>query len=213
MHDYQRDFLALAIQRGALRFGRFELKSGRISPYFFNIGALDSGAALAGLGRAYARTIVDTGIDYDMLFGPAYKGIPLVAATAAALADGHGQDRPWCFDRKEAKGHGEGGGFVGAALVGRVVIVDDVLTAGTAIRQAADQIRAAGAEVAAVVTALDRQEQGQTERSASAEASASVDAPVFSIVSLDDVLTYLDERGDHPDDRAQIAAYRRHYGV
>jgi len=213
MHDYQREFLELAIQRGALRFGRFELKSGRISPYFFNVGALDSGAALAGLGRAYAQAIVDTGVVYDMLFGPAYKGIPLVAATAAALADEHGEDRPWCFDRKEAKDHGEGGGFVGAALAGRVVIVDDVLTAGTAIRQAADQIRGAGAEVAAVVTALDRQEQGQTDRSAAAEASASVDAPVFSIVSLDDILTYLDERGDYPDDRAQIAAYRRRYGV
>jgi len=213
MHDYQREFLELAIQRGALRFGRFELKSGRISPYFFNVGALDSGAALAGLGRAYAQAIVDTGVVYDMLFGPAYKGIPLVAATAAALADEHGEDRPWCFDRKEAKDHGEGGGFVGAALAGRVVIVDDVLTAGTAIRQAADQIRGAGAAVAAVVTALDRQEQGQTDRSAAAEASASVDAPVFSIVSLDDILTYLDERGDYPDDRAQIAAYRRRYGV
>jgi orotate phosphoribosyltransferase len=213
MHDYQREFLRLAIDRGALRFGRFELKSGRVSPYFFNVGALDSGAALAGLGRAYARAIVDTGMPYDMLFGPAYKGIPLVAATATALADEHGEDRPWCFDRKEAKDHGEGGAFVGATLRGRVVIVDDVLTAGTAIRQAAEAIRRAGAEIAAVVTALDRQERGPSERSAAAEASASLDVPVLSIVSLDDVLTYLDEQGDRPDERAQIGAYRRRYGV
>ena len=144
MRDYQRQFLELVVERGALRFGRFELKSGRISPYFFNIGALDSGAALAGLGRAYAHAIVDSAIDYDMLFGPAYKGIPLVSATAIALADGHDVDRPWCFDRKEAKDHGEGGNIVGAPLTGRVVIVDDVLTAGTAVRQAADLIRTAG---------------------------------------------------------------------
>ncbi|MDZ7747454.1 MAG: orotate phosphoribosyltransferase [Halofilum sp. (in: g-proteobacteria)] len=213
MHDYQRDFLHLAVERGALRFGRFELKSGRVSPYFFNIGVLDTGAALSGLGRAYARAIDDTGIAFDMLFGPAYKGIPLVAATAIALAEAHGRDLPWCFDRKEAKDHGEGGGVVGAPLAGRVVIVDDVLTAGTAIRHAAGLIRAAGAEVAAVVTALDRQERGQGERSAAAEAGDSLGAPVRSIVELDDVLDYLDERGDRPGDRAQIAQYRRQYGA
>ena len=213
MHDYQRHFLELAIERGALRFGRFELKSGRVSPYFFNIGALDTGAALAALGRAYAQTIVAAGIGFDMLFGPAYKGIPLVAATAVALADGHGLDRPWCFDRKEAKAHGEGGAMVGAPLDGRVVIVDDVLTAGTAVRTAAERIRAAGAEVAAVVTALDRQERGQRERSAAAEAAHELDSPVVSIVTLGDVLDYLDERGDYPDDRVQIAAYRKEYGA
>jgi orotate phosphoribosyltransferase len=173
MRDYQRQFLELAVERGALRFGRFELKSGRISPYFFNIGALDSGAA---------------------------------------LADGHDLDRPWCFDRKEAKDHGEGGNVVGAPLAGRVVIVDDVLTAGTAVRQAADLIRGAGAEVAAVVTALDRQERGLGDRSAASEASAALAAPVVSIVTLGDVLDYLDERGDRPGDRAQIAAYRQKYG-
>lgn len=213
MRDHQREFLHLAVERGALRFGRFELKSGRISPYFFNIGALDTGAALAGLGRAYARAIVDTGIDFDMLFGPAYKGIPLVSATAIALAEEQGRDMPWCFDRKEAKDHGEGGGVVGAPLAGRVLIVDDVLTAGTAVRHSAALIRAAGAEVAAVVTALDRQERGRGERSAALEAGDALAAPVYSIVALDDVLDYLDERGDRPGDRAEIAAYRRRYGA
>lgn len=212
MRDYQRQFLELAVERGALRFGRFELKSGRVSPYFFNIGALDSGAALAGLGRAYANAVVDSTIDFDMLFGPAYKGIPLVSATAIALADGHDLDRPWCFDRKEAKDHGEGGNIVGAPLTGRVVIIDDVLTAGTAVRQAADLIRSAGAEVAAVVTALDRQERGLSDRSAASEASAALGAPVVSIVTLRDVLDYLDECGDRPGDRAGIAQYRQQYG-
>jgi len=213
MKDYQRDFLQLAVGRGALRFGRFELKSGRISPYFFNIGALHTGAALAGLGRGYARAVVDAGLAFDMLFGPAYKGIPLVAATAIALADAHDRDLPWAFDRKEAKDHGEGGNVVGAPLAGRVLIVDDVLTAGTAVRQAAELIRASGAEVAGVVTALDRQERGQAERSAAVEAGEALDAPVHSIVALDDVLDYLDERGDRPGDRAEIAAYRRRYGA
>lgn len=213
MRDYQREFLHLAVERGALRFGRFELKSGRISPYFFNIGALHTGAALAGLGRAYARAIADTGAAFDMLFGPAYKGIPLVSATAIALAGEHARDVPWCFDRKEAKDHGEGGGIVGAPLAGRVLVVDDVLTAGTAIRHAADLIRGAGAEIAAVVTALDRQERGHGERSAAVEAGDAVAAPVHSIVTLDDVLDYLDERGDRPGDRAGIAEYRRRYGA
>ena len=213
MRDYQRQFLELAVERGALRFGRFELKSGRASPYFFNIGALHTGSALAGLGRAYAHALIDSGIDFDMLFGPAYKGIPLVSATAIALADGHGIDRPWCFDRKEAKDHGEGGGVVGAPLSGRVAVVDDVLTAGTAVREAAGLIRGAGAAVAAVVTALDRQERGRGDRSAALEAADELGAPVVSIVTLADVLDYLDERGDRPGDRAAIAAYRHEYGA
>jgi orotate phosphoribosyltransferase len=213
MRDYQRRFLALAVERGALRFGRFELKSGRVSPYFFNIAALDSGAALSGLGAAYANAVVAAGVDCDMLFGPAYKGIPLVSATAVALADAHGRDLPWCFDRKEAKDHGEGGATVGAPLQGRVLVVDDVLTAGTAVRDATALIRAAGAEVAAVVTALDRQEKGSGDRSAAAEAAAHLDAPVIGIVSLGDILDWLDERGDRPGDRAEIAAYRRAYGA
>ena len=213
MREYQRQFLALAIERGALRFGRFELKSGRVSPYFFNIGALDSGAALAGLGAAYADAIVDAGVEFDMLFGPAYKGIPLVSATAVALAETHGRDLPWCFDRKEAKDHGEGGDTVGAPLQGRVLVVDDVLTAGTAVRAATQLIRDAGAEVAAVVTALDRQERGSGDRSAAAEAAAELRAPVIGIVTLTDVLDWLDERGDRPGDREQIAAYRHRYGA
>lgn len=213
MHDYQRDFLDLVIARGALRFGEFELKSGRISPYFFNLGALDTGSALAALGRAYARTLVDLDLAFDMLFGPAYKGIPLVSATAIALADRHERDLPWCFDRKEAKDHGEGGNVVGAPLQGRVVVIDDVLTAGTAIRHAADLIRAAGAEVAAVITALDRQERGQGQRTAAAETAEALSAPVRSIVAVDDVLAYLDESGREPDARASIAAYRAQYAA
>ena len=213
MQDYQRAFLELVLARGALRFGRFELKSGRVSPYFFNLGALDSGAALSGVGKAYARTLVELDLACDMLFGPAYKGIPLVSATAIALAEDHGRDLPWCFDRKEAKDHGEGGNIVGAALGGRVVVVDDVLTAGTAIRHAAELIRGAGAEVAAVITALDRQERGLGNLSAARETADSLGAPVCSIVTLDDVLQFLDETGKSPDRRAEIAAYRDRYGA
>lgn len=213
MRDYQREFLQLTVERGALRFGRFELKSGRVSPYFFNIGALHTGSALAGLGRAYARAIVDAGVEADMLFGPAYKGIPLVSATAIGLALEHDRDMPWAFDRKEAKDHGEGGEVVGAPLAGRVLVVDDVLTAGTAIRNAASVIRSAGAELAAVVTALDRQERGSGDRSAALETGDELGAPVLSIVALDDILDYLDERGDRLGDRAEVAAYRRQYGA
>lgn len=213
MQDYQRAFLDLVLARGALRFGRFELKSGRISPYFFNLAALDTGAALAGVGRAYARTLVELELECDMLFGPAYKGIPLVAATAVALAEQHGRDLPWCFDRKEVKDHGEGGNIVGAPPAGRIVVIDDVLTAGTAVRHAADLIRAAGADVAAVITALDRQERGQDERSAAEAAQAALNAPVVSIVTLDDVLAHLDETGQYPESRAEIAAYREKFGA
>lgn len=211
MRDYQRDFLRLAIDRGALRFGRFELKSGRISPYFFNIGALHTGAALAALGRAYAAALVDADPACDMLFGPAYKGIPLVAVTAAALADDHGRDLPWCFDRKEAKDHGEGGRVIGAPPAGRVVIVDDVLTAGTAVRGAAELLRTAGAEVGAIITALDRQERGAGGAPAATEVAEVIGAPVVSIVSLDDVLAFLGETGEAGDYRAEIEAYRRRW--
>ena len=211
MQDYQRAFLELVLARGALRFGRFELKSGRVSPYFFNLGALDTGRALGEIGRAYARTLVELGLEFDMLFGPAYKGIPLVAATAVALADHHGRDVPWCFDRKEAKDHGEGGDVVGAPLAGRVIVIDDVLTAGTAVRHAAGLIRAAGADVAAVVTALDRQERGAGERSAAAETADALGVPVRSIVGLDDVLRYLDETDQYRRQRAEIAAYHERF--
>lgn len=213
MHSYQREFLKLAVDGGALSFGRFELKSGRISPYFFNIAALDSGAALAGLGRAYAAALSDSAIRCDMLFGPAYKGIPLMAATAIALADRHGRDLPWCFDRKEDKDHGEGGRVVGAPLSGRVLIIDDVLTAGTAVRRAAGIIRDAGAEVAGVLTALDREERGQGTSSAAVEAAAALSAPVVSIAGLGDVLDFLAERGGAEEHRARIDAYRSTYGA
>jgi len=213
MHDYQRRFLRLAIDHGALRFGEFDLKSGRRSPYFFNIGALDTGDALAGVGRAYAAALLDSPIACDMLFGPAYKGIPLVAATATALAEHHGRDLPWCFDRKEAKAHGEGGNTIGAPLAGRVVIIDDVLTAGTAVRAAADLIRAAGAGVAGVLTALDREERGAGTDSAARETAHQLAAPVASIVGLGDVLAFLAETPDAHDHRERIAAYRERYGA
>ena len=213
MREYQRQFLRLAIERGALRFGRFELKSGRVSPYFFNVGALNTGAALAELGRTYAAALIDSEIECDMLFGPAYKGIPLVAATAAALADLHRRDLPWCFDRKAAKDHGEGGGVVGAPLAGRVVIIDDVITAGNAIRAATTLIRDAGAEVAGVVTALDRQERGEGSTSATREAAEALGAPVVSIVALDDILAFLDEVGGAEPYRDEIAAYRDAWGA
>ena len=213
MRDYQREFLLLAIGHGALRFGEFELKSGRISPYFFNMGALHSGSALAGTGRAYAAALVDSPIDCDMLFGPAYKGIPLVATTAVALATHHARDLPWAFDRKEEKTHGEGGGIVGAPLTGRVVIIDDVLTAGTAVRQAAGIIRNAGAEVAGVLTALDREERSNGDDSAAAAAGRELEVPVASIVGLSDILAFLGETGEGREQRERIAAYRARYGA
>ncbi len=169
MHDYQRDFIKLTLEREVLRFGEFTLKSGRASPYFFNMGRIDSGVALARLGRAYAAAMADAGLEVDMLFGPAYKGIALAAATAIALADHHGRDLPWAYNRKEAKDHGEGGMLVGAPLRGRVLIVDDVMTAGTAVRESLALIQAQGATAAGVLIALDRQERGQGERSAAQE--------------------------------------------
>ena len=163
MQDYQRDFLQFALDQDVLRFGEFTLKSGRVSPYFFNAGLFNTGAALARLGRYYAQTIVDSGIRFDVLYGPAYKGIPLAAVTAAALYDRHGIDTPYAFNRKEAKGHGEGGNIVGHPLEGDILIIDDVITAGTAVRESMDIIDAAGARPAGVVIALDRQEKGQGE--------------------------------------------------
>ncbi len=213
MHDYQRDFIDLTLQREVLRFGEFTLKSGRISPYFFNMGRIDSGAALAQLGRAYAATIEASGLAVDMLFGPAYKGIALAAATAIALAEQHGRDLPWAYNRKEAKDHGEGGSLVGAPLKGRVLIVDDVMTAGTAVRESLALIRAAGAEPAGVLIALDRQERGQGERSAAQEVTAEFGIPVVAITRLDDVLTYAGERPALAAEHARLLAYRARYGV
>ncbi|MDS4042186.1 MAG: orotate phosphoribosyltransferase, partial [Candidatus Competibacter sp.] len=197
MRDYQRDFLDFAIGRGVLRFGEFTLKSGRISPYFFNAGLFDSGVALARLGRCYAAAIVDAGLEFDTLFGPAYKGIPLVATVAVALAERHGRDVPWCFNRKEAKDHGEGGMIVGAPLEGRVLIVDDVITAGTAIRETMQILEAHKAIPAGVVIALDRRERGQSDLSAVQEVERAHGIAVTSIVNLDDLVAYLAERPEY----------------
>ena len=213
MRDYQREFLNLALERSVLRFGEFTLKSGRKSPYFFNAGLFDTGTALAALGRFYARTIIDSGMQFDMLFGPAYKGIPLVAVTAAALAERHHRDLPWSFNRKEAKDHGEGGQLVGAPLRGRVLIVDDVITAGTALRESLGIIRNAGAKPAGLVIALDRQERGQGQKSAIAELRESEAIEVASIVQLEDIIGWLRDRPDMHASLAQLQAYREQYGA
>lgn len=207
MRDYQRDFLDFAIGRGVLRFGEFTLKSGRVSPYFFNAGLFDSGAALARLGRCYAAAIMDAGLEFDTLFGPAYKGIPLVATVAVALAEQHGRDVPWCFNRKEVKDHGEGGMIVGAPLRGRVLIVDDVITAGTAIRETMQILTAHGATPAGVVIALDRRERGQGEWSAVQEVERAHGIAVSRIVTLDDVMAYLAERPEYAERLEKIRSY------
>jgi orotate phosphoribosyltransferase len=180
MQDYQTEFLNFALEKGVLRFGEFTLKSGRISPYFFNAGLFNSGSALARLGRFYAQAIVDSGIKFDVLYGPAYKGIPLAAVTAAALYDHHQIDIPYAFNRKEAKSHGEGGSIVGHALEGQILIIDDVITAGTAIRESMDIIEAEGAKPAGVVIALDRQEKGKGDKSAIQEVEQDYGIPVAS---------------------------------
>ncbi|MNJ50163.1 Orotate phosphoribosyltransferase [compost metagenome] len=213
MQAYQRDFIRFAIERGVLRFGEFTLKSGRTSPYFFNAGLFSSGGALAKLGQFYAAAIEDSGIDFDVLFGPAYKGIPLAATTAVALAERHGRDLPWCFNRKEAKDHGEGGSLVGAPLSGRVLIVDDVITAGTAIREVMQIIQAQGAQAAGVLIALNRQERGQGELSAIQEVERDFAMPVISIVSLAQVLEYLAEDAELKRHLPAVEAYRAQYGV
>ncbi|MEI8298164.1 MAG: orotate phosphoribosyltransferase [Pseudomonadota bacterium] len=216
MQAFQHDFLELAVRLGVLRFGSFTLKSGRQSPYFFNAGLFDTGAAIAGLGRAYAAALQRSGIEFDMLFGPAYKGIPLVTATAAALADGQGRDVPYCFNRKEAKDHGEGGHIVGRPLAGRVLIVDDVITAGTAIRESIDIIRAAGATPAGVLLALDREERGRDSAlSAVQEVRASFGLPVVSILALADLIAGLQSGigGVEPAVLSALQAYRAEYGA
>ena len=213
MQAYQREFIRFAIERGVLRFGEFTLKSGRTSPYFFNAGLFDSGLALAQLGRFYAAAVVDSGIDFDVLFGPAYKGIPLAATTAVALAEHHQRDMPWCFNRKEAKDHGEGGTLVGAPLAGRVLIVDDVITAGTAIREVMQIIQAQGAQAAGVLIALNRQERGQGELSAIQEVERDFGMPVVSIVSLEQVLEYLADDVELKQYLPAVQAYRAEYGI
>lgn len=213
MQAYQRDFIRFAIERGVLRFGQFTLKSGRISPYFFNAGLFDSGLALAQLGRFYAAAVVESGIDFDVLFGPAYKGIALAATTAVALAEHHQRDMPWCFNRKEAKDHGEGGTLVGAPLAGRVLIIDDVITAGTAIREVMQIIKAQGAQAAGVLIALNRQERGKGQLSAIQEVERDYAMPVVSIVSLEQVLEYLAEDAELKQYLPAVQAYRAEYGI
>jgi orotate phosphoribosyltransferase len=213
MKSYQHEFIDFAIRAGVLRFGDFTLKSGRSSPYFFNAGLFNTGEHLARLGRFYAEAISASGIRFDVLFGPAYKGIPLAAAASIALADHHGSNVPWCFNRKEAKDHGEGGNLVGAGLEGRVLIIDDVITAGTAIRESVDLIRAAGATLAGVVIALDRQERGTGQQSAIQEVEQAHGIRVASIVTLADLLDYLRKQPARGEAVAKIEAYREAYGV
>ena len=213
MKDYQRDFLDFAIRCDALRFGEFTLKSGRVSPYFFNTGLFNTGAKLARLAYFYARAIVDAGLAFDLLYGPAYKGIPLAAATAVQLAEHFKRDVPYAFNRKEAKKHGEGGVIVGHPLGGQVLIIDDVISAGTSVRESVEIIRAAGAVPAGVAIAVDRQERGAGTLSAVQEVEREFGLKVINIANLDTLLHYLQAQGDgsrgHYD---AIAAYRRQYG-
>ncbi|AFL75207.1 orotate phosphoribosyltransferase [Thiocystis violascens] len=213
MHDYQRAFLNFAIEIGALGFGDFTLKSGRQSPYFFNAGLFNTGARLARLARAYAHCIIASGVEYDVLYGPAYKGIPLAAATSVTLATEHGQVAPYAFNRKEVKDHGEGGLIVGSPLAGRILIIDDVITAGTSVRESVDIIRAAGAIPAGVVIALDRQERGQSTRSAVDEVRATFGLPVYCILTLTDLIAYLDEQPSEPGFLTSMHHYRSKYGA
>lgn len=213
MKDYQREFIEFALQTGVLKFGSFTLKSGRQSPYFFNSGLFNSGASLAKLGRFYARTIAESGLEFDVLFGPAYKGIPLASTTVVALADQHDRDMPYVFNRKEVKDHGEGGQLVGAELRGKVLIIDDVISAGTSVRESVDIIRAAGAEPAGVIIALDRQERGKGELSAIQEVQAEHNIPVLNIISLNDLLGYLQDSPELGEHLPAVKAYRDEYGV
>ncbi len=213
MKDYQREFIEFALSKQVLRFGEFTLKSGRTSPYFFNAGLFNTGRDLARLGRFYAAALQDSKIDYNLLFGPAYKGIPIATTTAVALADSYDIDMPYCFNRKEAKTHGEGGSLVGSALEGKVMLVDDVITAGTAIRESMEIIKAHGAELSGVLIALDRQEKGRAELSAIQEVERDFDTKVISIVTLADLIRYLEEKPDMADSLANIKKYREDYGI
>jgi orotate phosphoribosyltransferase len=215
MQDYQRAFIDFVIRHEILRFGSFTLKSGRTSPYFFNAGLFNTGEALAFIGNSYAAALAASGVEYDLLFGPAYKGIPLVAATATALAQQHGINKPYCFNRKEAKDHGEGGLTVGAPLQGRVLIVDDVITAGTAIRDVMDLLQRTGATPAGILVALDRQERGTGSLSAIQEIRQQYGISVICIISLEMIVSYLGRQQDPAlaQSLAAVEAYREQYGV
>lgn len=215
MQDYQKAFLDYVIDRNILRFGEFTLKSGRVSPYFFNAGLFNTGQALAFLGRCYAQCILESGIKYDVLFGPAYKGIPLVSAACVALSEHFAADVPYCFNRKEAKDHGEGGTIVGSPLAGRVLVIDDVITAGTAIREVMGIIDSAGASAAGVVVALDREERGQGVLSAIGEIREQYSIPVTSIVGLSQIIGYLEQNGNAQltEFLPRLKAYQDLYGI
>ncbi|HFG1848659.1 orotate phosphoribosyltransferase [Vibrio cholerae] len=213
MKAYQREFIEFALEKQVLKFGEFTLKSGRKSPYFFNAGLFNTGRDLARLGRFYAAALVDSGIEFDVLFGPAYKGIPIATTTAVALADHHDVDTPYCFNRKEAKNHGEGGNLVGSKLEGRIMLVDDVITAGTAIRESMELIQANNADLAGVLVAIDRQEKGKGELSAIQEVERDFGCAVISIVSLTDLITYLEQQCNNTEHLEAVKAYRAQYGI
>ena len=213
MQTYQREFIELALGADVLRFGEFTLKSGRTSPYFFNAGLINTGRSLAKLGQYFAETIVESGLQFDTLFGPAYKGIPLASTCAIALSEKHNRNVPYCFNRKEVKEHGEGGSLVGSPLTGKVLIIDDVITAGTAITESMDIIKANGAEAAGVVIALNRQERGKGELSAIQEVEQNYGIPVISIVSLEHLVAYINHQEKYAGYLDAIQAYRQKYGV
>jgi orotate phosphoribosyltransferase len=213
MKAFQQEFIEFALSRQVLKFGSFTLKSGRTSPYFFNAGLFNTGGDLAKLGRFYAAALMDAGIDFDVLFGPAYKGIPIATTTAVALAEHHNRDVPYCFNRKEAKTHGEGGSLVGSPLKGRIMLVDDVITAGTAIRESMEIIQAQGAELAGVLIALDRQERGKGELSAIQEVECDFGTKVVSIIGLKDLIQYLEGKPELAAHLDAVKAYRAEFGV
>lgn len=213
MKQYQKDFIEFAIARGVLKFGEFTLKSGRTSPYFFNAGLFNKGSDLARLGRFYAAALQDSGVDYDLLFGPAYKGIPIATAAAIALYDTYQKDVPYCFNRKEKKDHGEGGSLVGSELKGRVMLVDDVITAGTAIRESMEIIEAHKAQLAGVLIALDRQEKGKGELSAIQEVERDFGCGIVAIIKLADLISYLSEKPGMEVQLAAVSQYREQYGI
>ena len=213
MKPYQRQFIEFALNKQVLKFGEFHLKSGRISPYFFNAGLFNTGRDLALLGRFYAAALVDSGIEFDLLFGPAYKGIPIATTTAVALSEHHDIDIPYCFNRKETKDHGEGGNLVGSPLAGRVMLVDDVITAGTAIRESMEIISQKQASLSGVLISLDRQERGRGELSAIQEVQRDYQCDVIAIITLDDLIEYLEEKPEMAEHLSAVRAYREAYGV